>query len=308
MRYPESIPHTVPDTVDAALIETMFNSTSKNYSGFNETESFPSPPITQGLLLQFALLLVVLGNLLVLLALRSYKRWTAPDVLVCSLSTADVLDSLIGLQTLVIMNYYLDALWKRWVCELYLTLLYTFRLAAATTVTCMAAERAILVLCPIKHHTKVTPARTKKALVVIWLLSLLLSIPPLFGLGHSGYRQESQKCLVQLYDFGVAYAVFIEVYGHLLLIMTLGSYVIINFSTKKFIRRQESLGVYKRHNTIDIRNLPVKLERKVTGGVSGARRMDAMMAIVVLVYYISWLPFLVRKGKGDLGGWIPRRG
>ena len=70
-------------------------------SSNHTTTSVPADDnfFVSGLMMQSALLLVVFGNLLVLLALYSYKRWTAPDVLVFSLSLADLLDSLIGLQT-----------------------------------------------------------------------------------------------------------------------------------------------------------------------------------------------------------------
>lgn len=252
--------------------------------------------VAQGLMLQCALLLVVVGNLLVLLALRCYKRWTSPDVLVCSLSTADVLDSLIGLQILIIMNYYLDAPWKRWICETYLTLLYTFRMASVTTVTCIAAERALLVVYPIQHHTTVTTVRTKKAVLIIWLFCLIVSSFPLMGFGHSGYRPQLHKCLVQLYDFGYSYAVFIEVYGLILSILTLSCYVLIKLSTKKFIRRQASLGASRYKGQVGIGGeRPPRLERTTTRGVTAVQRLNNMMAVVVIVYYISWLPFLVSK-------------
>lgn len=261
--------------------------------------------LASGLMMQSALLLVVLGNLLVLLALSSYKRWTAPDVLVFSLSLADLLDSLIGLQTLTIVKYFLKIPWREWLCNAYVTLLYTFRMASGSTVTFMAAERAFLVVSPIKHHTMVRPTRVKKIVLGVWLFSLFLSILPFTGVGHSSFRQLDRACLVQLFDLGIHFAIIIEVIGCIHLVLTLGSYIAIKMSAKKFVRRQTTMGgatkSRKQSKQVLYDKSPEKSgkvgrdkKEKASGaGVSGVKRLNRMMGIVVIVYYISWLPFLV---------------
>jgi hypothetical protein len=177
-------------------------------------------------------------------------------------------------------------------------------MASGSTVTIIAAERAFLVVSPIKYHTMVRATRVKKIVLGIWLFALFSSVLPFIGVGHSSYREQNRTCLVQLYDLGFRFAIIIELIGCTHLLLTLGSYVAIKMSTKKFVRRQTTMGVIqsRKQSKVELCNTsPDRLRKtgrdrkdKAGGaGVSGVKRLNTMMGIVVLVYYISWLPFLV---------------
>jgi len=242
-----------------------------------------------GLIFQSSIILVVFGNALVLAALSCYRNWTSVDVLIFSLSLADVLDSIVALQLITIVKYYMGKRMAKSLCNAFIGLVYTFRVASATTVTVIAVERAILLTQPFRHHTLITPSRMTKFVLVVWVFSAFSAILPFIGVGHSGFRDE--QCYSQIYDLGKAYAIYIEVFGAIQLLVVFASYVAIKLSGKMFIRRQTIMSGHDGNNLRGNRESTQVPSN--TSGVRNVRKLTVMMGIVVLFYYISWLPFLV---------------
>jgi len=242
-----------------------------------------------GLIFQSSIILVVFGNALVLAALSCYRNWTSVDVLIFSLSLADVLDSIVALQLITIVKYYMGKRMAKSLCNAFIGLVYTFRVASATTVTVIAVERAILLTQPFRHHTLITSSRMTKFVLVVWVFSAFSAILPFIGVGHSGFRDE--QCYSQIYDLGTAYAIYIEVFGAIQLLAVLASYVAIKLSGKMFIRRQTIMSGHDGNNLRGNRESTQVPSN--TSGVRNVRKLTVMMGIVVLFYYISWLPFLV---------------
>ena len=226
------------------------------------------------------------------MALWCYRNWTSADVLLFSLSLADILDSIVALQLITTVKYYMGRNMAKSLCNVFIGLVYTFRVAAATTVTVIAVERAMLLIQPFRHHTLITPSRVKKFVVGIWLFSVFSAILPFIGVGHSGFR--NGECFSQLYNLGKAYAIYIETFGAIQLLAVLFSYFAIKLSGKMFIRRQTIMTGHSRN---DLRSAQSRRESaqvtSITSGVRNVRKLTLMMGIVVVFYYISWLPFLV---------------
>lgn len=268
--------------------EEFFSNKTNGTTSIWETQDTMNPFLF-GLILQSSIILVVFGNALVLAALSCYRNWTCADVLIFSLSLADVLDSIVALQLITTVKYYMGKHMAKSLCNAFIGLVYTFRAASATTVTVIAVERAILLTQPFRHHTLVTPSRIKKFVLGIWLFSVFSAILPFIGVGHSGFRDG--ECFSQLYDLGKTYAVYIEVFGALQLLVVLASYFAIKLSGKMFIRRQTMMSGHDGNNLRGNRE-----SAQVPGNTSGVRnvrKLTVMMGVVVLFYYISWLPFLV---------------
>lgn len=270
----------------------MTNSTAKTVE---TTEDFNTFMVA--LILQSAILLVFFGNGLVLAALTCYRNWTSADVLLFSLSLADILDSIVALELITVVKYFLGRQMTKSMCDAFVALVYTFRFASATTVTFIAVERSLLLIYPFKHHTLVTPSRIRKFVAGIWFFSVISAILPFIGVGHSGFK--NGVCFSQLYDLGTEYAVFIEVYGAIMLLAVITSYIAIKVSGKMFIRRQTLMtgqGEMKnRSRSVQNRRQESVRTPGNTSGVRSVRKLALMMGIVVIIYYISWLPFLLNN-------------
>lgn len=247
------------------------------------------------LLLQSTILLVFFGNALVLAALACYRTWTSADVLLFSLSLADLLDSIVAVELITVVKYFLARPMGRKLCDAFVSLVYTFRVSSSATVTVIAVERSLLLMYPLRHHTLVTPARMKRLVGCIWLFSIVSGTLPFMGVGHSGFK--NGVCFSQAFDLGKAYVIFIEVYGAVMLLAVFVSYCAIKLTGKKFIRRQSLMTgqgeVRNQSRSVQSRRQQSVQNRGNTSGVRNVRKMAVMMGMVVIIYYISWLPFLV---------------
>ena len=252
-------------------------------------------PQFYGLVLEIAIVLVVLGNLLVMLALLSFRRWTAADVFLFSLSLADFLDCFVALQLVTVVKYFLQKPMVKPICDAFVGLVYTFRTASTSTVTLMAVERCLLITRPLKHHTAVTSKKIKKILVAVWIFSVITGTLPLMGFGRSGYQEP--MCYYQLYDLGLEYAIFVEVYGVLMFFVVFVSYLAVKLAGSKFIKRQLEMApgsVYKKSSTGRAPSTRARSDSQPhPSGVRGVQRLTVMLTLVVIFYYVSWLPFLV---------------
>lgn len=278
----------------------------------NTGETITLDALTVGLILEGGILAVVLGNLLVLLSLRFQKRWLVTDVLLLSLSTADFVDGSFPLQLIIFMNYFIQQKWTAFLCGLYIIIVNSLRFASAGTVTLIAVDRAYMILRPLKYHTKVTVSRIKKAVVFIWLNAVFLACLPFMGVGNSGY--EEGKCFYHLTDMGKTYAVLILSASFLLLAIALVCCIAIKSSSSMFIRRQTEMDNKNkcagnrnhRGSTCDILEYDRGRERRKSNpsGVREIRRLSQMMALVVFVYCLSWLPILVSLHCAELSSEI----
>jgi len=258
-------------------------------------------PFAVGVLLELGILSVVFGNLLVLVSLRFQKHWVITDILLLSLSTADFIGGLFPLQLIIFMNYFLQQKWTASLCDVYIIVVNSLRFASAGTVTLIAIERAFMILSPLKYHTTITTSRIKKAVVFTWLNAILFASLPFMGVGKSGYK--AGKCIYHLTDLGRTYAILILSASFVLLTIVLACCIAIKSSSTRFIRRQTQMDTKnKRAGNEGTRgSIPevlgcerVKERRKSNpSGVREIRRLSRMMAVVVLLYYISWLPILI---------------
>lgn len=238
-----------------------------------------------GLIVEVVIVLLVTGHFLIITTLALYKPWNIADLLLFSLSVADALNAAIPLQMLNLLNNFIGPhLWTQASCAVFVILTYTFRIASVCTITLISGDRAILLTRPLQHHVIVTIGRARIAVVAIWLFSILMAVLPFIGVGKSGYRDG--YCFYQLFDFGVAYGYIVESLGILQLIIVLVCFIAIKLSSLKFVKRQSTMAAVRQTGGKN-------QQARETAGTRQVKQMSTMMAIVVVLYYISWLPYLV---------------
>lgn len=284
------------------IAETHYNNATNASVNIEESEEETPNRLMIALILQSSILIVFLGNALVLVALACYRNWTTTDVLLFSLSTADLLNSIVGVELITVVKYFLGRPMNKLLCDVFVVAVYSFRIASATTVTGIAMERAILFIYPLKHHILVTTACTKKIVAGIWLFSIVCGFLPHTGIGHPGFQ--NGKCFYQLYDLGIEFAILMETYGALMLLTVFASYIAIKLSGAMFIRRQTQMagcGEKRQRSASEQSAPPVPTESvgaiRRTSAVRNVQRLALMMSIVVMVYFVTWLPFLVSLSK-----------
>lgn len=255
----------------------------------NATPSVPTVPFQVnpilGLIVEVVILLLICGHFFIITTLGLYKPWNIADLLLFSLSVADALNAAIPLQMLNVLNNFIGPeTWKEASCAVFVILTYTFRIASVCTITLISGDRAILLTRPLQHHVIVTIERARVAVIAIWLFSIFMSILPFIGVGKTGYRKGF--CFYQLYDFGVAYGYIIESIGIVQLILVLICFIAIKLSSGRFVKRQSTMAASRQTGGKN-------KQARETAGTRQVKQMSTMMAMVVLLYYISWLPYLL---------------
>lgn len=151
------------------------------------------------------MLLTVFGNVLVIIAVFTSRALKAPqNLFLVSLASADIL-----VATLVIpfslanevMGYWYFG--KEW-CEIYLALDVLFCTSSIVHLCAISLDRYWSITQAIEYNLKRTPRRIKAIIVTVWVISAVISFPPLISIerkdGGGGGGQERAEPSCQIND------------------------------------------------------------------------------------------------------------
>ncbi|KAM7392365.1 hypothetical protein PAMA_007465 [Pampus argenteus] len=137
------------------------------------------------------MLLTIVGNILVIIAvLTSRSLKGAQNLFLVSLAAADIL-----VATLIIPFSLANELQGYWAfssiwCEIYLALDVLFCTSSIAHLCAIALDRYLSISRPVSYGAKRTPVRIKAAIIVVWLMSAVISFPPLLTLDKSKGGEE----------------------------------------------------------------------------------------------------------------------
>ncbi|XP_038588894.1 alpha-2B adrenergic receptor-like [Micropterus salmoides] len=139
----------------------------------------------------FMMILTIVGNILVIIAvLTSRSLKGAQNLFLVSLAAADIL-----VATLIIPFSLANELQGYWAfssiwCEIYLALDVLFCTSSIVHLCAIALDRYLSISRPVSYGAKRTPIRIKAAIIVVWLISAVISFPPLLTLDKSEGGEE----------------------------------------------------------------------------------------------------------------------
>ncbi|XP_020782388.2 alpha-2A adrenergic receptor [Boleophthalmus pectinirostris] len=139
----------------------------------------------------FMMIVTIVGNILVIIAvLTSRSLKGAQNLFLVSLAAADIL-----VATLIIPFSLANELQGHWAfsslwCEIYLALDVLFCTSSIVHLCAIALDRYLSISRPVSYGTKRTPKRIKAAIVIVWLISAVISFPPLLTLDKSEGGEE----------------------------------------------------------------------------------------------------------------------
>uniref|UniRef100_A0A3Q3INR4 G-protein coupled receptors family 1 profile domain-containing protein n=1 Tax=Monopterus albus TaxID=43700 RepID=A0A3Q3INR4_MONAL len=170
----------------------------------NISSNSTSPPVqyTQlaiwGLagLVSFLILFTIVGNVLVVIAVLTSRALKPPqNLFLVSLASADIL-----VATLVMpfsLANELTGYWffgKIW-CDIYLALDVLFCTSSIVHLCAISLDRYWSVTQAVEYNLKRTPQRVKGMIVVVWLISAIISFPPLISMERSSNETRPQCIL-----------------------------------------------------------------------------------------------------------------
>ncbi|XP_077462402.1 alpha-2C adrenergic receptor [Stigmatopora argus] len=171
---------------------------AENRSSNTTSQSKYTPLAIWGLagLVSFLILFTIVGNVLVVIAVLTSRALKPPqNLFLVSLASADIL-----VATLVIpfslanelMGYWLFG--KIW-CDIYLALDVLFCTSSIVHLCAISLDRYWSVTQAVEYNLKRTPKRVKGMIVVVWLISAVISFPPLISMDRSN-NESTPQCIL----------------------------------------------------------------------------------------------------------------
>ncbi|XP_019644089.1 PREDICTED: 5-hydroxytryptamine receptor 1B-like [Branchiostoma belcheri] len=162
-------------------LNSTFNTT---FSGDSSARESPSTTwlVLTGLVLSLLILVAILGNAMVLLAFIKDRRLCTPaNYLIVSMAVADLLVSV----SVMPLNatYELMQTWRlgRPACDLWISLDVTSCTASILSLCVIALDRYWAITDAVKYMHQRTTRRAVVMVALVWVASLCISVPPLFG-------------------------------------------------------------------------------------------------------------------------------
>lgn len=190
---------TAPDTPCLSELGGLPNRNASLMSGVQpcNRSTARSPPYSPqatasiAIAITFMMMLTIVGNILVIIAvLTSRSLKGAQNLFLVSLAAADIL-----VATLIIPFSLANELQGYWAfssiwCEIYLALDVLFCTSSIVHLCAIALDRYLSISQPVSYGAKRTPVRIKAAIIVVWMISAVISFPPLLTLDKSEGGEE----------------------------------------------------------------------------------------------------------------------
>lgn len=151
-----------------------------------------SPEATAAFATAITLMVVftIVGNVMVIIAVLTSRSLRGPqNLFLVSLAAADILVATLiipfSLANELLGYWYFKSLW----CEIYLALDVLFCTSSIVHLCAISLDR-YLSISRVTYGRQRTPRRIKAAIVVVWLISSVISFPPLLSLNKSEKKDE----------------------------------------------------------------------------------------------------------------------
>lgn len=146
-------------------------------------------------LVSFLILFTIVGNVLVVIAVLTSRALKPPqNLFLVSLASADILVATLVMPFSLaneLMGYWFFG--KIW-CDIYLALDVLFCTSSIVHLCAISLDRYWSVTQAVEYNLKRTPKRVKCMIVVVWLISAVISFPPLISMDRSS--NEASQCIL----------------------------------------------------------------------------------------------------------------
>ncbi|XP_036620226.1 LOW QUALITY PROTEIN: alpha-2C adrenergic receptor [Trichosurus vulpecula] len=156
-----------------------------------------SPAEVAGLaaVVSFLIVFTIVGNVLVVIAVLTSRALKAPqNLFLVSLASADILVATLVMPFSLaneLMNYwYFGKVW----CDIYLALDVLFCTSSIVHLCAISLDRYWSVTQAVEYNLKRTPRRIKGIIVTVWLISAIISFPPLISFYRDPEEGQYPQC------------------------------------------------------------------------------------------------------------------
>ena len=177
--------------------------------------------------------------------------------------------------------------------------------SALLTMTLMSVERFLYLRKPLQYHKIVTVKRTLIAIFVAWLISILVSLPPFFGVGSITFSYVVVSCVPLVVGSShllpnFYYAVLVASVGFIFLMVIITMYIWIIVIARKYVLRREKHLL--RFSTDNVSSGDSSEACKVREHKAKQLQMIRLFLLIISANIITWIPLLVAAILGAAVG------
>ncbi|KAK7125454.1 hypothetical protein R3I93_020966 [Phoxinus phoxinus] len=137
------------------------------------------------------MLFTIFGNILVIIAVLTCRSLRGPqNLFLVSLAAADILVATLiipfTLANELMGFWYFESFW----CEIILALDVLFCTSSIMHLCAISLDRYLSISRPVQYATQRTPRKIKGAIVVVWLISAVISFPPLVSMNKTQEQKD----------------------------------------------------------------------------------------------------------------------
>ncbi|XP_061826626.1 5-hydroxytryptamine receptor 1F [Nerophis lumbriciformis] len=224
----------------ANYTEGVFATSTGGYEAA-ETAKHPPKKILLSVTLSVLAVVTTFLNCLVITAIAVTRKLHHPaNYLICSLAVTDLLVAVLVMPFSIVYIQKESWLMGQALCTLWLSVDITCCTCSILHLAAIAIDRYRAITDAVEYSRKRTGARAGAMVAVVWLLSILISLPPLLWRHYSGDAEEKDQCIILHHHMAFTlYSTFGAFYIPLLLILIL-YYKIYRAAQTLYMRREAS--------------------------------------------------------------------
>ncbi|XP_077472632.1 5-hydroxytryptamine receptor 1F [Stigmatopora argus] len=176
--------------------EGMYSTSSGNYATL-ETATLPPKKIALSVTLSVVAIVTTFLNCLVITAIAVTRKLHHPaNYLICSLAVTDLLVAVLVMPFSIIYIQKESWLMGKVVCTIWLSVDITCCTCSILHLAAIAIDRYRAITDAVEYSRKRTGARAGAMVAVVWLLSILISLPPLLWRYYTGDADQEDQCII----------------------------------------------------------------------------------------------------------------
>uniref|UniRef100_A0A9J8BL79 G-protein coupled receptors family 1 profile domain-containing protein n=1 Tax=Cyprinus carpio carpio TaxID=630221 RepID=A0A9J8BL79_CYPCA len=222
--------------------------------------------------ISLASVFTVFLNLLVIISISYFKQLHTPtNLLILSLAVADLI---VGLIVIPLMGIrFIETCWYfgETFCSLFLFTVFVVVSASLGNLVFISVDRYIAVSDPLRYTVRVTTDKVVFCIIINWLCSIIYSVIILYNTMF--YPETQDRCYG---DCSVSFK-FEHVVTDLIITFVAPSSIIMSIYVKIFC----------------VAKYQAKVVNCVTGISRSQRKAAKTLGIVVMVYFVCWIPYYI---------------
>ncbi|XP_037345413.2 5-hydroxytryptamine receptor 1F [Pungitius pungitius] len=206
-----------------------------------DTTKLPPTKILLTMTLSALAILTTFFNCLVITAIAVTRKLHHPaNYLICSLAVTDLLVAVLVMPFSIMYIQRQTWLMGQVVCTIWLSVDITCCTCSILHLAAIAIDRYRAITDAVEYSRKRTGARAGAMVAVVWLLSILISLPPLIWRHYSGDSEQEDQCIMMHHHMAFTlYSTLGAFYIPLMLILIL-YYKIYRAAQNLYMRREAS--------------------------------------------------------------------